>query len=81
MSGKEECFMPLSMMEKGDVKVITEFRGEEGMKRHLQNLGFIMGEKVQVVGENSSGMILMIKGVRLALNYVLANRIMVADQP
>lgn len=59
--------------------MITEFRGEEEMKRHLQDLGFIRGEKVRVMGENPGGMILMIKGVKLALNRALANRIMVAD--
>jgi len=67
------------MMEQGDVREIMEFRGQEEMKRHLQDLGFIRGEKVQVVGENAGGMILMVKGVKVALNRALANRIMVAD--
>ncbi len=71
--------MPLSMMEQGDVREITDFHGQEEMKRHLQDLGFIKGEKVRVVGENPSGMILMVKGVKIALNRALANRIMVAD--
>lgn len=71
--------MPLSMMERGDTRTITEFRGQEDMKRHLQDLGFIKGEKIRVVEENSGGMILMVKGVRIALNRALANRIMVAD--
>lgn len=71
--------MPLSMMEQGDTRKITEFRGQEEMKRHLQDLGFIRGETVRVVGENPGGMILMVKGVKIALNRALANRIMVAD--
>ena len=71
--------MPLSMMEQGDTRVITDFKGQEEMKRHLQDLGFIRGEKVRVVGENPSGMILVVKGVKVALNRGLANRIMVAD--
>ncbi len=80
MSGKEKCVMPLSMMEKGDIKRITEFRGGEEMKRHLKDLGLIKGEMVRVVGENPGGMILAVKGVKLALNRALANRIIVADQ-
>lgn len=76
---KGSVFMPLSMMERGDTRTITEFRGQEDMKRHLQDLGFIKGEKIRVVEENSGGMILMVKGVRIALNRALANRIMVAD--
>ena len=71
--------MPLSMMEQGDTRMITEFHGQEEMKRHLQDLGFVKGEKVRVVEENPGGMILMIKGVKIALNRALANRVMVAD--
>lgn len=71
--------MPLSMMGQGETRVITDFKGQEEMKRHLQDLGFIKGEHVRVVGENSSGMILLVKGVKIALNRGLANRIIVAD--
>ncbi|MCI9104614.1 MAG: ferrous iron transport protein A [Lachnospiraceae bacterium] len=71
--------MPLSMMEQGDVRSIMEFRGQEEMKRHLQDLGFMKGEKVRVVEENPGGMILVVKGVKIALNRALANRIIVTD--
>ena len=71
--------MPLSMMEQGDAGTITEFHGQEEMKRRLQDLGFIQGESVRVVGENPGGMILMVKGVKIALNRALANRIMVEN--
>ncbi|MCI9164194.1 MAG: ferrous iron transport protein A [Lachnospiraceae bacterium] len=71
--------MPLSMVEQGDTRTITEFRGQEEMKRRLQDLGFIKGEKIHVIGEGSGGMILMVKGVKIALNRGLANRIMVAE--
>ena len=36
------------------------------------------GEIVRVLGDNSGGMILMVKGVKVALNRGLASRIMVA---
>lgn len=71
--------MPLSMMEQGDTKMIMEFHGQDEMKRHLQDMGFVKGEEVRVIGENSSGMILLVKGVKIALNRGLANRIIVAD--
>lgn len=71
--------MPLSMMEQGEMRTITGFRGQEEMKRHLQDLGFIRGETVRVVGENAGGMILMVKGVKVALNRALAGKIIVAD--
>ena len=40
--------MPLSMMEQGESRRITDFRGQEEMKRHLQDLGFVKGEIVRV---------------------------------
>ncbi len=71
--------MPLAMVTTGETRTIREFKGNEEMKRHLQDLGFTKGEKVRVMGENPSGLILMVKGVKLALNRSLANRIMVED--
>ncbi len=71
--------MPLAMLEQGEIRVITDFRGAEDMKRHLQDLGFLRGEEVRVVDENPGGMILMVKGVKIALNRALANKIIVAD--
>lgn len=71
--------MSLTMLAPGDTREITDLKGQDDMKRHLQDMGFIRGEKVRVVGENSSGIILMVKGVKMALNRGLANKIMVAD--
>lgn len=69
--------MALAMVGVGETKVISTFRGKEEMKRHLQNLGFIKGEEVKVIGENASGMILLVKGVKVALNRGLASQIIV----
>lgn len=71
--------MPLAMMEQGETRVITDFKGQEEMKRHLNDLGFIKGELVRVLGENPSGMILLVKGSKIALNRALANKIIVED--
>lgn len=71
--------MPLAMVMEGETRTITDFKGQEAMKRHLQDLGFIKGEKVRVVGENAGGMILVVKDVKIALNRGLAHRIMVED--
>lgn len=69
--------MALAMMLLGETRTITGFNGKDDIKRHLQNLGFVKGEKVQVVGENQSGLILLVKGVRLAINRGLASSIIV----
>ncbi len=72
--------MPLAMAMAGETRTICAFKGNEEMKRHLQDLGLTKGERVRIMGENPSGLILMVKGVKLALNRGLANRIMVEDQ-
>ncbi|GHU64910.1 hypothetical protein FACS189418_9330 [Clostridia bacterium] len=69
--------MPLSMLNLGDTRVITDFNGKEELKRHLRDLGFIKGERVRLVSENESGLILSLKGSRIALNRALAAKIMV----
>lgn len=69
--------MPLALAQLGERKIIDEFRGKDDMKRHLQDLGFIKGETVEIVGENQSGLILLVKGVKIALNKGLASKIMV----
>lgn len=75
---RERKSMALAMVGIGETRMITELRVKEEMKRHLQDLGFTVGEKVHVVGENSSGLILNIKGARIALNRGLAAKISVA---
>lgn len=70
--------MPLAMLGIGETKIVSEFKGKEEMKRHLQDLGFVKGQEVKVIGENPSGMILLVKGTRVALNRGLASKIMVA---
>ena len=69
--------MSLTMVSIGEQKIIKEIRAKEQVKRHLENLGFITGEKIEVISENSSGLILMVKGSKIALNRGMANKIIV----
>ena len=69
--------MSLTMVPLGEKKVISMFRGKDDMKRRLQDLGFVKGQEVQVLGENASGLILLVKGTKIALNHGLASLIMV----
>lgn len=69
--------MPLALASLGEVKTILDFKGKDEIKKHLNSLGFVKGEKVQILGENQSGMIVLIKGVRVALNKGLMSKIIV----
>mgnify|MGYP001114431632 FL=1 len=70
--------MALAFMNIGEKRKVMKLRGKDEVVRHLQDLGFAPGSEVQVLGENAAGMILMVKGVRIALDRGLAGRIMVA---
>lgn len=67
--------MALVMLNKGEKGIISNLRTKEDVKKHLQSLGFLPGTEVEVLGENSSGMIFLIKGVKVALNRGLASQI------
>jgi ferrous iron transport protein A len=69
--------MSLAMVLPGEIREISGFRGKDDMKRRLQDLGFVKGEQVQVVGDSQSGLIIIVKGVKIALNKGLASLIIV----
>ncbi|MGP1523788.1 FeoA family protein [Treponema sp.] len=69
--------MPLAMVNLGETRTIQSFHGSDEIRQHLLDMGLIPGEKVEVIGENASGLILKVKGVRLALNRGLAQKISV----
>lgn len=70
--------MALTFMSIGERRKVTRLRGKDEIIRHLQDLGFAPGSEVQVLGETASGMILLVKGTRIALDRSLAGKIMVA---
>ncbi len=70
--------MALALAGIGEKCVITDIHGKDEIIHHLQDLGFTPGSEVEILGQNAAGMILLVKGVRIALNRSLANRIMVA---
>ena len=48
-------------------------------RRHLKDLGFVEGENISIVQKGNAGLIVMVKGVRLALSLELASRIYVSE--
>ena len=69
--------MPLSMVNVGDVNVIKKITGRDDVRKHLANLGFVVGEEVTVVNQLGGNLILSVKNSRIALDQTLATRIMV----
>lgn len=71
--------MALSMALNGETKTIQRFIGREDVITRLREMGFVPGEKIKVMGNNPSGLILLVKGVKIALDRNLASRIIVCD--
>ena len=69
--------MPLAMAQVGDVNIIKKISGRDEVRQHLAELGFVVGEEVQVVNEMAGNLILSVKGARIALDKGMAMRIMV----
>lgn len=70
--------LALTFMGTGEIRTIEKLKGRDDVIRHLQELGFSCGTEVQMVGQNGAGLIVQVKGVRVALDTSLANKIMVA---
>ena len=69
--------IPLTLVEVDKKTSIKKIIGNDGVRQHLAELGFVVGAEVRVVSEVSGNMILQIKQGRIALDKTIANRIMV----
>lgn len=69
--------MPLSMVNAGDPYTIKKIGGKEEVRRHLENLGFVVGGVVTVVSEINGSLIVNVKDSRVAIGKDMANKIMV----
>ena len=57
--------------------MIQKITGKDEVRQHLAELGFVMDAQVTVVSEIAGNLIVQVKDSRIALDRVMANRIMV----
>ena len=69
--------MPLSMMEVGAKFRIKAVGGNDSVRRHLGDMGFVEGVEVMIVAEMAGSLIIGIHETRVALNRELAQKILV----
>ena len=70
--------MPLSLVKAGETVRVTRVKGNEDMKHHLENLGFVEGSEVHVVSSSSGNIIVTIMGARFGLDTKVAQHVMTA---
>ena len=68
--------LPLSMAGIGETMTISMVKGNSEVKKHLEDLGFVVGTEVQIIQSQSGNMIVNVKDSRLALTDSMAGKIM-----
>ena len=69
--------MPLSLAQVGEENIIMRIGGSPEVKRHLENLGFVVGGEVTAVNTLGGNVIVNVKEARVAISKEMAVKIMV----
>ena len=69
--------MPLTLANTGDNNIIKRIGGNPEVKKHLENLGFVVGGNVQVINRLGGNVIVNVKEARIAISEEMAQRIMI----
>ena len=69
--------MPLSFAEPEEEKIIKRIGGTPEVKKHLENLGFVVGGTVTVVSKLDGNVIVKVKEARIAISEEMARKIMI----
>ena len=69
--------MPLSLANVGENNIIKKIGGNPEVKKHLENLGFVVGGNVQIVSALGGNVLVNVKEARVAISEEMARKIMV----
>ena len=69
--------MPLALADPGEENMIRRIGGSPEVKKHLEDLGFIVGDTVTVITALNGNIIVKVKEARIAISVEMARKIMV----
>lgn len=69
--------MPLAFAQVGEENIIRRIGGKPEVKKHLENLGFVVGGNVKIISKLGSNVIVNVKEARVAISSEMAQKIMV----
>ena len=69
--------IPLSYANPGEESVIRKIGGSPEVKKHLENLGFVVGGTVSIITRLGENVIVNVKESRVAISAEMAQKIMV----
>ncbi|UZT82259.1 FeoA family protein [Caproicibacterium sp. BJN0003] len=69
--------MPLTLANIGERNTIKRIGGKPEVKKHLENLGFVVGGNVTVITTMGGNVIVNVKEARIAISQEMAQKVMV----
>ena len=69
--------MPLALADPGEENMIRRIGGSPEVKKHLEDLGFVVGDPVTVITALKGNIIVKVKEARIAISEEMAQKIMV----
>ena len=69
--------MPLALADVGEENTIKRIGGNPETKKHLENLGFVVGGAVMIITSMAGNVIVNVKDTRVAISKEMARKIMV----
>ena len=69
--------MPLLLADVGEENIIRKVGGSQEVKKHLEDLGFVVGGMVSVISEINGNLIVNVKDSRIAISREMAQKIMI----
>ena len=69
--------MPLTLAAIGERNTIRKVGGSPEVKKHLENLGFVVGSAVTIINTLGGNVIVSVKEARVAISREMAQKIMI----
>ena len=69
--------MPLCLAVEGEENIIKKVGGSPEVKKHLENLGFVVGGEITLITTLNGNVIVNVNGSRVALDEKMERKIMV----
>lgn len=67
--------MPLTFLNPGEQNIIKRVGGTPEMKKHLADLGFVVGGNVSVINSVGGNIIVNVKETRVAISKEMAQKL------
>ena len=71
--------IPCSFLKVGECGSVAKISGNDEVRKFLAGLGFVQGTKIKAVSNNNTGLILEVKGSRVAVDTKMATKIHVTQ--